>query len=405
MLVLGLNYAPETTGIAPYTARMAEGLTALADVTVLTTPPHYPQWRVDPDHRGWTTRSRSAGVDVTRLRHYVPHNPRGVTRILSELSFTGRVLPRLHHLPRPDAVVVVSPGLVPAAAGVRWAVRRGIPVGVVVQDIYSFAVDTVSDVGRGAGWLKGRVRRTEAAMIASATGVLTIHDRMAEALSQLGPVPRERITVVRNWTHVDPPRDPAALRAALGWPEDRRVLLHAGNMGAKQNLDVLVEVARLAEQCDQPLDVVLMGDGVERRRLEQVAAGLERISFLDGVPEADFTSVLAAADVLCVSERPGLQEMCAPSKLTSYLVSGRPVVAATAPDSAAADDLRASGAGVVVTPDDPMALLEAALRLAGPETDLGTRGPAYAAAHLGEQQALDGYRSWVESLLSGDGNR
>jgi colanic acid biosynthesis glycosyl transferase WcaI len=45
--VVGINYAPETSGIAPYTTEMCEFLaSAGAEVTVLTGIPHYPEWRV-----------------------------------------------------------------------------------------------------------------------------------------------------------------------------------------------------------------------------------------------------------------------------------------------------------------------------------------------------------------------
>ncbi len=45
--VLGINYFPETTGIAPYTTRMVSGLRERGhDVEVVTAFPHYPEWRV-----------------------------------------------------------------------------------------------------------------------------------------------------------------------------------------------------------------------------------------------------------------------------------------------------------------------------------------------------------------------
>ncbi|MBD0321819.1 MAG: glycosyltransferase WbuB, partial [Aldersonia sp.] len=44
--IVGINYAPETTGIAPYTSGLADGLAARGHrVEVLTGQPHYPQWR------------------------------------------------------------------------------------------------------------------------------------------------------------------------------------------------------------------------------------------------------------------------------------------------------------------------------------------------------------------------
>ncbi len=57
--VLGINYAPEKSGIAPYTAGMARGLQSLGhSVKVFTSFPHYPEWRV-PAEVPASLRSRS----------------------------------------------------------------------------------------------------------------------------------------------------------------------------------------------------------------------------------------------------------------------------------------------------------------------------------------------------------
>src|SRR4051812_28645577 len=53
VLVVGLNYRPEPTGIAPYTAAFCEGLVERGhQVRVLTTMPHYPEWRVGEGYGG-----------------------------------------------------------------------------------------------------------------------------------------------------------------------------------------------------------------------------------------------------------------------------------------------------------------------------------------------------------------
>src|SRR5699024_2179188 len=121
-------------------------------------------------------------------------------------------------------------------------------------------------------------------------------------------VPDQAITVVRNWSHVPSPvvdhRARTALRASLGWGPEETVVLHAGNMGAKQGLENVVAAARLATDRDLPVRFVLLGDGHRRQDLQRLAAGDPRLQFLDPVPDAEFTATLAAADVLLVNELP-----------------------------------------------------------------------------------------------------
>lgn len=397
VLLVGLNYAPETTGIAPYTAGIARALAEDFDVQVLTAHPHYPQWRVHDGHGGWRADVRDGDVHVSRVKHYVPGRPAGTSRIVSELSFAARAYGA--RLARPDLVIAVTPALLSASAAVRMAKRWGVPCGIQVQDIYSLAVESIGGLG---GRMATRVRQLEAWTLRQADGVATIHDRMAVAVSAMSGIALEDVTVVRNWTHVAAPtveRD--AMRRRLGWRADQTVLLHAGNMGAKQGLENVVAAGRAAASRGD-VRVVLMGDGSERQRLGELAEGADRVEFMDPVGNDDFTNVLAAADVLCLNERAGLKEMCAPSKLTSYFATGVPVVAATETESAAAHDVRASGAGLVVAPGDPQALLDGVDALVGPAgREKGRNGPLFAAERLSESAAVAAYRSWASDLVTG----
>ena len=73
ILIVGINYRPETTGIAPYTADLAEHYAERGhDVTVITGFPHYPEWRVDPKERRLRATESHHGIRVLRRRHYVP---------------------------------------------------------------------------------------------------------------------------------------------------------------------------------------------------------------------------------------------------------------------------------------------------------------------------------------------
>ncbi len=89
LLITGVNYAPEETGIAPYTTGLAEHLVQRGhQVTVITGVPSYPQWRVYPEYRKVLLRRElRAGVEVRRVRNYVPRRQSTLQRGLYEASF------------------------------------------------------------------------------------------------------------------------------------------------------------------------------------------------------------------------------------------------------------------------------------------------------------------------------
>ena len=193
----------------------------------------------------------------------------------------------------------------------------------------------------------------------------------------------------------------AAFREAHGWGSDEVVILHAGNMGAKQGLENVVAAADLAARGDSRVRFILLGDGNQRARLEAAAAGVPNLEFLDPVSEEAFPAALGAADILLVNERPGVAQMAVPSKLTSYFTSGKPILAATDAVGLTAQEITASGAGVRVPADRPDLLLSEAVRLGTDRAfaaELGEAGRRYSAAVLSADTALDHYERWVVDL-------
>lgn len=405
--VIGINYAPELTGIAPYTTGLAEGLTEQGhEVTVLSGLPHYPEWRIADGYQdaGGSTECIN-GVNVRRVRHYVPVVPTPRGRVRMEASFACAVT--FARWGKPDVVIVVSPSLLSAGAVVALSRVRRIPVGVIVQDVYSSGV-----VETGA--LQGRAAVAtavlESAVLRSATGVAIIHDRFADAIIKFG-VDRTALKVIRNWTHIDataPVEAVADVRSRLGWASDEVVVLHSGNMGVKQGLENVVSAAKIADDeragGDSKVRFVLLGDGNQRSALAQMSETVRSVDLLDPVPESEFRSVLNAADVLLVNERPGVGDMAIPSKLTSYFISGKPVLAATDAESGTAQEVRLSGAGLVVAPGEPAGLLKAAREIAADKVraeEMGEMGQRFANSTLTRGSAIASYTAWCGDLLAG----
>ncbi|WP_275572544.1 glycosyltransferase family 4 protein [Mycolicibacterium vanbaalenii] len=212
--------------------------------------------------------------------------------------------------------------------------------------------------------------------------------------------------VVRNWTHLPKtePVDADEARAVLAWPEGVTLAVHTGNMGSKQGLENVVDAARLAEMHGIPVHFLLVGDGGERRFLQERAQGISKITFVDPLGDAEYRLALGAADVLVVNERPGVSGMAVPSKLTSYFDAGKPVVAATDPDGITATEVRAAEAGTVVTAGDPEALLDAIVQLtADPQAmaRFGANGRSYRESELDQDAAIARWVMVIDQLSAG----
>jgi glycosyltransferase involved in cell wall biosynthesis len=399
VLIIGINYRPEATGIAPYTSALAEHLAAGGHrTTVITGFAHYPAWHLEPgEHRIRAAESRD-GVRVLRRRHYVPRSQSAIRRAAYEGTFL--VHGALSRPERPDVVFGVIPSLSGGILARFFAARARAPYGLIFQDLMAPAArQSGIEGGRRVAGITAALERWSAA---GARTVAIASESFRPYLRDLG-VPDERIVALPNWTHLRTPSgDRATTRDRLGWPTDSTVVLHAGNMGLKQGLEQVVEAARRADERAAPILFVLMGDGSQRAALEAQAEGIERLRFVPFQPEDELPDVLQAADLLLVSERSTVIDMSLPSKLTSYFAAGRPIVAAVPPTGSTAREVLRSRAGIIVPIDDPDELIGAVAHLrANPERTeaLGLAGQAYAASSLDSARALARVDGLLEQTL------
>ena len=360
--VVACHFRPESSGSAPYNSLLVDTLAdAGAAVKVVTGVPHYPEWRVvDPQYqtglrwRESPARATGAGsVDIVRLRHAVPQNPGLLGRMRLELSFAALSAPAVLAT-RADIVIAVTPLLGAALAGMVGRRRR--PFGVIVHDqVGKAAVQSGSTGGRVAN----HIAAGEYSVLRRADRVGVVTEGFRPALVA-GGVDDRRIVEVPLFSHVTPTNlAPAAARRALGWRDTGRLtVVHTGNMGMKQGLDHALKAARVAAvRYPGEFEFVFVGDGNTRQALEHQARGLDGVRFVDPVSEAIYPLTLAAADVLLVHERPGVREMSLPSKLTSYTIASRPILAAVAESGITGSLLSSRDAALLVPNGDPEALV------------------------------------------------
>jgi glycosyltransferase involved in cell wall biosynthesis len=388
-----LNYPPEPTGVAVYTGALAEDLVKRGiDVGVITGMPHYPQWRIYDGYGKSCTETRD-GLTVKRRRHLVPAKPQVVNRLGMELTFgLNAVIARWDE---PDIVVLVNPALFSSILAALKAALRRRPVVVWIQDIYSLGF---SETGRAGSLGSSFLAWAERALLNRAQALVVIHERFKRYLVTQLAVDPNKVSVIRNWCHIDEMASPMAnsraqTRQQLGWKGDVTVLLHAGNMGAKQALGNVIEASRVADQRDEPVLFVLMGSGSQRTELE--AMGNNRcLQIIDPLPPESFPAALRAADALLINEGGGITEMAVPSKLTSYFATDLPIIAATDSGSITAEEIEASMAGIRVDTDRPELIVKAAIELRNnPQMarELGRNGLEFCRSHLGADSSLDSF--------------
>lgn len=423
ILIHGINYSPELTGIGKYTGEMAEWLAAQGhEVRVVTAPPYYPQWKVAEGFvNGWRKEVKpiqnlphpnplpmgevinaKGGVVVYRCPLWVPAKPSGLKRVLHLASFALSSFPIMLRqiLWRPDVVWVVEPPLF--CAPQAWLTAR-LSGGKAWLHIQDYEVDAAFDLGLLKGkLLRGLVAAGERWLMRRFDRVSTISLRMVDRAVSKG-VPPERVVMFRNWVEINQEQGAQdtgkGYRAELGIADDAVVALYSGNMGGKQGLEILAEVARL--QSKGQVEFVFCGNGAGRVDLVARCAGLQNVRFLDLQPAERLGELLEMADIHLLPQRADAADLVMPSKLTGMLASGRPVVATAHVGTELATVVQ--DCGLVVPPEQAQAFADAISKLANDaalRSRFGAVGRAYAVANLDRNAVLAGFEQALKVLIT-----
>ena len=416
ILIYGLNYSPELTGIGKYTGEMSSWLAQRGhEVRVVTAPPYYPAWSIREDYRGKLYRTeRQLGEPlVYRTPLYVPAKPTGLKRMVHLFSFMLGSLPVMLRqcFWKPDVVFTVEPTFFGAPLALLVARATGAASWLHVQD---YEIDAAFDLGLlpAHGPVHTIALGLEETFTRAFTRVSSISHKMVERAESKG-VPSERVTLFPNWVDVDAvhPQDPAApnsFRRELGL-EGKTILLYSGNMGAKQGLELLAPLAQSFES-DSSVHFLFCGDGAFRPTLETLVANRPNVTLLPLQPFERLNDLLNAADIHLLPQRAGAADLVMPSKLTGMLSSGRPVIATADEGTQVArvvsGESPEEACGLVVPAEDPAALHATVERLIadpGLRARLGANARRYAVQHLGRQQVLEQFERDVEGLVTGIG--
>ena len=418
ILIYGLNFYPEPTGIGKYTGEMANWLAGRGhEVRVVTAPPYYPQWRTFPGYSSrWYTRERfrlhsdngktldaqlaqGPDVEVLRCPIWVPENPKGAKRLFHLASFGLSSVPAIMRQAgwSPDIVLLVEPTLFCALQTLLVARWSGAKAWLHIQD---FEVDAAFKLGDlSSSWVRESAFAVERRMLAGFDRVSVISNKMVDRLCAKGVNP-SRCILFPNWVdtrEIYPLAGPSPFRNELGITESSVVALYSGSMGKKQGLSLLVEAARKLSH-HPGLRFVFCGEGPDRQILVDDSMDLPNVTLLPVQPVGRLNDLLNLADIHLLPQLSDAADLVMPSKLTGMMASGRAIVATANPGTQLFGALE--GMGFVTPPGDVDALVSSLLRIAEEPSlreRLGQEARKHAISHLNRDEIL--YR-FEQSMLS-----
>ncbi len=409
ILVYGINYSPELTGIGKYTGEMVEWMTSQGhEVRVITAPPYYPVWKVHPDYSAWKYKKEQGSATVWRCPLYVPKQPSTLKRLIHLGSFAfSSLFPLLAQRRwKPDRIIGVVPTLF-CVPGMRLLAKlSGARTLLHIQDYEVDAMLGLGMAGKTPGKVARLAQRFEQSGLHNVDNISTISRSMMNKAVEKGVDP-QRIIFFPNWSEVARFRDVEpeqlrALRASLNLPEDKKIILYSGNIGEKQGLETLIEVA--GKFAEMPYLFVIVGQGGGKESLEKLVYvhGLNNVVFHPLQSYEALPALLGLADCHLVIQRRGAADAVLPSKLTNILAVGGNAVITAEPETELGQLCEAyPGIAVCVEPESADALadgIERCLQL--PENNTVAR--EYAERTLEKENVLSQFVAAISSKTVGD---
>lgn len=300
---------------------------------------------------------------------------------------------------KPDLIFAVAPSLIAAVVARVIAKAMGVRFWLHIQDLEveaAFATGLLKD----RGLLARAATRFERWSLVGPR-LSTISPQMREKLIEKGAEAQD-VLEFRNWANIDlvrPMAHDSPFRKEWGITRTH-VALYSGNLANKQGMETVIEAARILRSRTD-VQFVICGNGVSRPRLEQSAADLNNVMFVDLQPVGRLSDLLGLASLHLLPQIAGAADLVLPSKLANMLASGRPVVATAESSSGLAVEVE--GCGLISEPADASGLAEA-IEILVDDSDLcavfGTAARARAELRWSKPHVLMGIESALVAYVT-----
>ncbi|MFV8826382.1 glycosyltransferase family 4 protein [Alkalihalobacterium sp. APHAB7] len=347
MIYISQHFPPEIGAAQGRAYDMSKNLVKQGnEVTVLTTFPN------DRTCRKVYQTENVDGIHVKRSFRIKDKKSSAKNRLANYFSFMLSSILSGMFTKKPDVVYATSPQLFVGVAGYVLSRFHRAKFAFEVRDLWVDFAEVLSQFNNKK--LLNLARKLEMFLYKKADIIITVTEGYKEKLIEKG-IPADKIEVITNGVDPDtlPDNKEASNIKEKYNIQDQFLILFAGNIGAAQGLEVVIEAAAELKNTNKPVVFMLIGNGVEKKHLQEKATELqlENVIFVDGMKRSELIQYYQAADVCLVSlKKHPLFEITIPSKVFDCMGMNVPLLLGV--DGEARRIVETNHAGVYFEPEN-----------------------------------------------------
>ena len=327
-------------------------------VTVVTGTPNYPEGEI---YDGYAKGARADEVINGVRVHRCPLIPRKTGTLYRVLNYYSFVLSSEWYLRRCkedfDVVFVnqLSPVMM-AQAGLSWAKRHG-------KKCVLYCLDQWPESLLAGGIRKDSIvyqifLKVSQNIYRRADDLLVSSRGFVNYFRQVLKLEDKRIRYMPQYAEdlFDTLPEPAQKKDSVDF-------MFAGNVGALQSVETIVEAARLVQN-EKKIHIHIVGGGIALETCKKQAEGLENITFHGRHDIGEMPDFYAMADAMLITMKDDpVLSATLPGKVQTYMAAGKPVVGAIGGETARVVNEDAA-CGMCCAPEDAKGLADIILRIA-----------------------------------------
>jgi glycosyltransferase involved in cell wall biosynthesis len=396
IVIASAVFPPEPVVSALISADLAERLSEKHKVVVLCPPPTRPEgFKHD-------MRNNTYKYNIIQLQCYTSPTPKIFKRFKESCSFGNHIVKYLkaNH----NQIDCIYANVWPLFAQIQVvlaAKRYKIPCILHVQDIYPESL-----TNKLPKLIKFLLRNIllplDKIIINNSTKVIGISKYMILYLVKSRNVNQDKFELIRNWQDENKfinylPKNDVDNKA--------KIFMYLGSISPSADVQTIIKAFHEANISNAKL--VIAGSGSDKDNCMKLVNKLNnnQIEFCTITPNK-VPELQSKADIFLLPLKAGVSKTATPSKLTSYLLSAKPIIACVENDSDVADILKEADCGIVVEPENYNSLSNGMQQLSNLKRSelqqYGLRGRDYAVHYLSKEHNLNRLISIIENLLHGN---